>query len=282
MMRDTHSQYHLNSQIPRLKKNEIGTASNVIKEYVLHFYFYTVYDNHLIIIFVNVLLADMVYSCRTCFRSYHVDCSNQLRDNFKMERESEEDLQMTKWQCPWCVYGRDRPISEDRTNLDRLHHCFNIIIEGNGFHQYILFDCSVFSRIWSKALIEIEREFGSDLQEKLNAKIYFKNFVFRDTDIQKIKKLVQRNQIKFIDQVHFLKKIYLTNFFLFRRWSLRWETFFIIIIVIMVEQSSRLRVSYFTKNLFWNLIWNSRIGSSNTKHSENVVWNECLYRMFFE
>ena len=53
------------------------------------------------------------------------------------------------------------------------------------------------------ALKEIEREFGSDLQEKLNAKIYFKNFVFRDTDIQKIKKLVQRNQIKFIDQVHF-------------------------------------------------------------------------------
>ena len=147
MMRDTHSQYHLNSQIPRLKKNEIGTASNVIKEYVLHFYFYTVYDNHLIIIFVNVLLADMVYSCRTCFRSYHVDCSNQLRDNFKMERESEEDLQMTKWQCPWCVYGRDRPISEDRTNLDRLHHCFNIIIEGNGFHQYILFDCSVESEV---------------------------------------------------------------------------------------------------------------------------------------
>ena len=80
--------------------------------------------------FKNVLLADMVYSCRTCFRSYHVDCSNQLRDNFKMERETEEDLQMTKWQCPWCVYGRDRPISEDRTNLDRLHHCFNIIIEG--------------------------------------------------------------------------------------------------------------------------------------------------------
>ena len=34
MMRDTHSQYHQNSLIPRLKKNEIGTASNVIKEYV--------------------------------------------------------------------------------------------------------------------------------------------------------------------------------------------------------------------------------------------------------
>ena len=64
----------------------------------------------------------------------------------------------------------------------------------------------VFSWIWIKAPKEIEREFGSDLQEKLNAKIYFKNFVFRDTDIQKIKKLVQRNQIKFIDQVRFLFK----------------------------------------------------------------------------
>ena len=100
--------------------------------------------------FKNVLLADMVYSCRTCFRSYHVDCSNQLRDNFKMERETEEDLQMTKWQCPWCVYGRDRPISEDRTNLDRLHHCFNIIIEGRLPSIEIstllhLLDCIVFS-----------------------------------------------------------------------------------------------------------------------------------------
>jgi hypothetical protein len=132
--------------------------------------------------------ADMVYSCRTCFRSYHVDCSNQLRDNFKMERESEEDLKMTKWQCPWCVYGRERPISEDRTNLDRLHHCFNLIIE------------------------EIEREFGSDLQEKLNAKIYFKNFVFRDTDIEKIKKLVQRNQIKFIDQMELEMRNLLHNY----------------------------------------------------------------------
>ena len=52
-----------------------------------------------------------------------------------------------------------------------------------------------------EACIEIEREFGTDLQEKLNAKIYFKYFVFRDTDLEKIKKLVQRRQIKFIDQV---------------------------------------------------------------------------------
>lgn len=41
-MRDTHSQYHQNSQIPRLKKNEIGTASSVIKEYVLQYFFYSV------------------------------------------------------------------------------------------------------------------------------------------------------------------------------------------------------------------------------------------------
>lgn len=34
-MRDTHSQYHQNSRIPRSKKNEIGTVSSVIKEYVL-------------------------------------------------------------------------------------------------------------------------------------------------------------------------------------------------------------------------------------------------------
>ena len=37
-MRATHSQYHQNSQIPRLKKNEIGTASSVIKEYVLQYF----------------------------------------------------------------------------------------------------------------------------------------------------------------------------------------------------------------------------------------------------
>ena len=44
-------------------------------------------------------------------------------------------------------------------------------------------------------------EFMAEITQKLNGLIYYRNFVFRDTDIEKIKKLVHRNQIKFIDQV---------------------------------------------------------------------------------
>ena len=50
---------------------------------------------------------------------------------------------------------------------------------------------------------EIENEFQQELNmvKSTQSLTYYKNFVFRDTDIDKVKKTVQRGQIKFIDQL---------------------------------------------------------------------------------
>ena len=58
----------------------------------------------------------------------------------------------------------------------------------------------------------------AEITQKLNGLIYYRNFVFRDTDIEKIKKLVHRNQIKFIGQV---------------RWSSVWNNILELIFVLI-------------------------------------------------
>ena len=59
---------------------------------------------------------------------------------------------------------------------------------------------------------EVQNEFQAELSQKSSSLLYYKNFVFRDSDIDKVKKTVQRGQIKFVDQLELEMRNLLHNY----------------------------------------------------------------------
>lgn len=133
--------------------------------------------------------AGLVYSCRTCFRSYHEKCIQSLENTLNLENS--ENFGKADWCCPWCVYRQSKPIDNDVVK-DRLNQCFDVILRGT---------LLVPEQISKLFFLEIENEFQAELELKTGGLMYYKNFVFRDSDLAKIKKTVDRNQIKFVDQL---------------------------------------------------------------------------------
>jgi rubrerythrin len=116
--------------------------------------------------------AGQLYSCRTCFRSFHKQCISSLSEHLKVD--SADQMDKPKWVCPWCRF-KDEKVqsveSQSKQVSERVNRCLKIVVE------------------------ELNKEF-TELQEKLNTSVYYKNFVFRDTTMDKIMAMVNQSKIK--------------------------------------------------------------------------------------
>lgn len=76
--------------------------------------------------------AGLVYSCRTCFRSFHKECTKIVCQQLKITPIN-DNMEKQDWTCPWCQYCKESTskveVTQTKQVTERMNACLLIITE---------------------------------------------------------------------------------------------------------------------------------------------------------